>query len=106
MGENLFRNATPPCQACHSTTPGMNMAGPTLAGIATRAAEIIASDDYSGEAADVEGYLRESIVAPSAHILPGAMYSAAGMSFMPATYGDMLSEEEIEDLVAYLMSFR
>jgi len=106
LGENLFRNASPPCQACHSTQPGMNLAGPTLAGLATRAAEIIASDEYMGEATDVEGYIRESIVDPSAHVIPGAMYSAAGMSFMPHTYGEMLSEEEIESLVAYLMSFR
>lgn len=105
-GENLYRNIAPPCQACHSTQPGVNMAGPSLAGLASRAAEIVASPDYTGEAADAEGYIRESIVDPSAHVLPGAMYSAAGMSFMPHTYGEMLSEEQIEELIAYLMSFR
>ncbi len=105
-GENVFRNAVPACQACHSTQPGVSMAGPSLAGIATRAAEIVASDDYTGQASDAEGYIRESIVAPSAHIVPGAMYSAAGMSFMPDTYREALSDDEIEQLVAYLMSFR
>src|SRR5690606_32112895 len=105
-GENLFRNVAPPCQACHSTQPGVNMAGPSLAGLASRAAEIIASPDYTGDATDVEGYIRESIVAPSAYLLPGAMYSAGGMSFMPNTYADTLSEEQLDDLVAYLMSFR
>jgi nitric oxide reductase subunit C len=105
-GENLFRNTTPACQACHATAPGMNMAGPTLAGIGTRATEIVAADDYTGEAADAAGYIRESIVDPSAHVLPGAMYSAAGMSFMPNTYSESLTEEQIDQLVAYLMSFR
>src|SRR5690606_18749159 len=65
-GENLFRNTTPACQACHATTPGMNMAGPTLAGVGTRAAETVASDEYTGEATDAAGYIRESIVNPSA----------------------------------------
>ena len=105
-GENVFRNATPSCLACHSTTPGINLAGPSLAGIASRAEEVLASGNYTGSAEDVAGYIRESIVAPSAHILPGAMYSAGGMSFMPATYADSLSDEEIDQLVAYLMSFR
>lgn len=105
-GENVFKNATPACLACHSTTPGVNLAGPSLAGIASRAEELIASGEYTGEAEDAAGYIRESIVAPSAHIIPGAMYSAGGMSFMPATYAESLSDEEIDQLVAYLMSFR
>jgi len=105
-GENLFRNVAPPCLACHSTQPGVNMAGPSLAGIGTRAAEIVASDGYTGQASDAEGYIRESIVSPSAHVVPGPMYSASGMSFMPDTYRSVLSDDEIEQLVAYLMSFR
>ena len=105
-GESLFSSVTPSCQACHATSPGMNMAGPTLAGIASRAQMLVESDAYAGEAADAEGYIRESIVAPSAHVVPGPMYSAAGMSFMPNTYADALTDEQIDQLVAYLMSFR
>ena len=33
LGEALFRTAVPTCQACHSMTPGVNMAGPSLAGL-------------------------------------------------------------------------
>jgi len=106
LGERLFRTATPACNACHSTTPGADMAGPSLAGVAARAAEIIASSEYSGAASDPETYIRESITHPSAYLVPGAMYSAAGTSFMPATYGDTLSEAQIAQLAAYLASFK
>src|SRR5688572_29788747 len=33
QGEALFRSVTPACTACHSIAPGVNMAGPTLAGV-------------------------------------------------------------------------
>jgi hypothetical protein len=52
------------------------------------------------------GYIRESIIEPSAHLVPGAMFSANGVSFMPATYGDSLSDEQIDQLVAFLGSLR
>src|SRR5690606_22474698 len=86
QGANVFRTATPACIACHSTAPGANMAGPTMAGIVSRATEVLRSGNYKGEATDVEGYIRESIVKPSAHLVEGAMYSANGTSFMPNGY--------------------
>lgn len=104
LGESLFQTATPTCVACHSTAPNVNLAGPSLAGLATRAAEIVQSPDYKGDAKDAEGYIRESIVHPSKYLVPGQMYSASGTSFMPPTYGDDLTEEQIDHLVAYLNS--
>lgn len=105
-GERLFRTVSPGCNPCHSTSPGADMAGPTLAGLVSRAEEIVASDTYQGEAETVEGYIRESIIAPSNHLVPGDMYSANGTSFMPTGYGDNLSDEEVDQLVAYIMSIR
>lgn len=105
-GQKVFRTASPACNACHSTSPGADMAGPTMAGLVTRAEEILASDDYQGEATDVEGYIRESIVAPSAHLVPGPMYSDGGTSFMPTGYQESLSEEQIDQLVAYLETLK
>ncbi|HEX7062233.1 MAG TPA: c-type cytochrome [Woeseiaceae bacterium] len=105
-GENLFHTAVPACNACHSTQRGADMAGPSLAGVATRAAQVIGSPDYTGEATDVESYIRESIRTPSAHLVPGAMYSANGVSFMPDTYPKTLTDEQIDDLAAFLASFR
>ena len=102
IGEHLFRTAVPVCTACHSLQPGVQLAGPSMAGMAERAAQTLASPDYTGSATDVEGYLRESIVTPSAHLVPGAMFSAEGTSFMPNTYADSLTDEEIDQLVAFL----
>lgn len=106
LGQNLFRRATPTCAACHSVSPGADGAGPTLAGVATRAAEHLAASDYTGQADTVEAYLRESISHPSAYLVPGAMYSAGGVSFMPTTYVDSLSDEELDNLAAYLASLK
>lgn len=106
QGENVFRTAVPGCNACHSTAPGADMAGPTLFGLSARATEIIASGDYTGKATDVEGYIRESVVEPSAHLVPGGMFSAGGTSFMPTGYADSLTEEQLNHLIAYLASLK
>lgn len=104
LGEHLFQTAVPVCTACHSLQPGVDLAGPSMAGMAHRAAETLASPDYTGSASDVEGYIREAITEPSAHLVPGAMFSAAGTSFMPNTYAEDLTDEEIDQLVAFLAS--
>jgi nitric oxide reductase subunit C len=105
-GESLFLTAVPACNACHSVAPGVNMAGPTLAGVGSRALGIIQSPDYQGQAQDAESFIRESITRPSAHLAPGGMYSAGGISFMPNRYAEDLTEEQIDFLVAYLASLR
>jgi nitric oxide reductase subunit C len=107
-GEALFRAAELACQACHSTRPGVTLAGPPMAGISTRAAAMVGSPDYAGSATDAAGYIRESIREPSAHLVPGANFSTGpgGLSLMPADYGTRLETEQIEDLVAYLMTLR
>ena len=106
LGEALFRTAVPTCQACHSMTPGVDMAGPSLAGLGAFFEKIKASGEYTGKATTEEGFIRESIVEPSAWLHPGPMFSAGGVSFMPPNYGDDLTEEEIDHLVAYLLSFK
>ena len=88
------------------STAGAIMAGPTLAGVATRAQEIVTSPDYKGKAKDAGGYISESITDPSAHIIPGAMYSANGVSFMPNTFGKDLTPDQVAQLTAYLATFK
>ncbi len=106
LGEKVFRTAAPACVACHSVAPGVNMAGPSLAGLVGRTEKLIGSVDYKGQAKDLAGYIHESIASPSAHLVPGAMYSANGTSFMPPTYAKDLSPEQIDHLVAYLSSLK
>lgn len=106
IGEHLFRTVQPACTSCHSSEPGVDMAGPSLAGLATRAAEIIASPGYDGKATNIKQYIRESIVTPGAYLVPGEMYSADGTSFMPTGYDESLTEEELEQLTAYLATLK
>lgn len=106
QGEALFHATPPGCAACHSTASGVVMAGPSLANMATRATELVQSEEYTGAADSPEGYIRESILEPSAHVVPGAVFSADGQSFMPNNYDEMLTSEQIEHLVAYLMTLR
>ena len=82
------------------------MAGPTMAGLAARTQALLASSDYKGKAKDLSGYIQESIAQPSAHVVPGPMYSANGVSFMPTTYAKDLTPAQIDQLAAYLSSLK
>lgn len=106
LGERVFRSATPACTACHSIAPGVNMAGPSLAGLVERTGPLLTGGGYQGKARDVAGYIGESVRSPSAHLVPGAMYSANGVSFMPDTYAKSLTPQQIDQLTAYLTSLK
>lgn len=106
LGEAVFRSAVPACAACHSVAPGVNMAGPSLAGLSARTEQLLASGQYKGKAADLAGYIREAVVQPSAHVVPGPMYSADGVSFMPTTYAKDLTAVQLDQLAAYLSSLK
>lgn len=106
LGRALY-NATPPgCAACHSVAPGVNIVGPTMAGMPATAAARIASPEYRGQAKDAAGYIRESILEPNAHVLTGPTYAAGGRSLMPSDYGQTLTPEQVDQIVAYLMTLR
>jgi cytochrome c2 len=79
-----------PCASCH-TLDGTALIGPSLQGIAG-----VAGTRVPGQSA-VE-YLRASIVRPSAYVVEG--YD----DLMTKTYGDTLSEQEINDLIAFMLT--
>jgi nitric oxide reductase subunit C len=106
VGDALFHAPVTGCFACHSTAPGVNLVGPSMAGLAARTARTIADDDYEGAARTPEDYVRESILQPSAYLVPGEMYSDEGRSLMPAHFGQALKPEQIDALVAYLMTLK
>lgn len=106
MGEALFRRSPPACFSCHATQPGVQLVGPSLAGIGTRALQTIASPDYKGSAKTAEEYIRESILTPSAYVVPGPTFSAAGQSIMPAVFQTILKPADIDHLVAYLATLK
>ena len=91
------------CITCHSLEAGKVLVGPTMAGIGTRAANTV-----PGQTA--EEYLRESIVDTNAFLAKGCNASnleaqcAAGI--MPQDWPQKLSAQEIDDLVAYLLTLK
>ncbi len=87
-GAALFRSEG--CSACHALQPDEAGIGPSLAGVGGRAAA-------HGDPA--EAYLVESIVNPGARVVEGFQDG-----IMPPTYGQRLSEQQLADLVAFLMS--
>lgn len=99
-GEKLFNQATigpnsaPGCVTCHSLEEGVVVVGPSQAGLASRAATRVA-----GQSA--EEYLRNSILNPNEYLVEGF---AEGVMYQ--TYGAELSEAEIDDLVAYLLTLQ
>ncbi len=98
QGETLYNGTTigsasaPGCVTCHSLEEGVVVVGPSHAGVASRAAGYV-----SGQSA--EDYLRASIIDPDAHIVDGF---TAGVMY--PNYGSDLSDQEIDDLVAYLLT--
>jgi len=79
------------CSACHSTLPETVIVGPSLAGLPGRAVERI-------EGLTVEEYLRQSILDPGAYIVEG--YN----DLMPRTFGEVYDREQIDSLIAYLLT--
>ena len=106
LGSQLFKQAPATCSACHSTAPGVNLAGPSLAGIGIRGDSVVKQSGYKGSATDAAAYIRESILSPSAHLVPGTTYSADGRSFMPDNFDETLTKAQIDQLVAYLVTLR
>jgi ferredoxin/mono/diheme cytochrome c family protein len=92
-GRDVFGDRTlGGCGVCHSTRPGDDGVGPSLAGVATRAAERV-------EGLDAAGYLEQSILDPDAFIVDGYR---AGQMF--PDYGERLSEQQIASLLEYLLT--
>ncbi len=97
-GERLFNESiigaasAPGCITCHSLEPGVVLVGPSHSDIGTRAQTAV-------EGQSAEDYLRESIVEPNAHITEGYTEGV-----MYQTYGEELTNTQINDLVAFLLT--
>jgi nitric oxide reductase subunit C len=106
-GAKLYE--TLPCASCHDITrpwPGGDIC-PNLGNIATEAARIVRLREYRGRAKDAAGYIRESIVDPNAYIVPGRAYRQPdGQSVMPKSFGEALTQAQLDDLVAFLLTRR
>lgn len=84
--------AQPGCITCHSLEPDTVVVGPSMAGIASRA-----GDRVAGQSA--EEYIRTSILHPDDYVVEGF---APGV--MVQVWEDELTEEQVDNLVAYLLT--
>lgn len=91
------------CGACHALTVANTAGffGPSHDAAADLAEERLASPDYRGDATDIAGYLRESIVDPTAYLVPAY---ALGYHRMPGY--DTLEPADLDALVALLAAQR
>ena len=103
-GKALFNQPTlangPGCTTCHSLEAGKTIVGPALTRAGAVAAEAIQRPGYKGSAVNASEYLRESIIAPDAYVEGGF-----SPGVMPQNYKD-LSAQELDDLVAYLLTLK
>ena len=87
-GQQVFKQN---CGACHALSPDTIVVGPSLAGVATRAGT--RSPDL-----DTRQYLELSILKPDADIVQGFS------DVMPKDFGKKLTGEELDALVAFLLT--
>jgi cytochrome c551/c552 len=79
-----------PCMSCHSTD-GTKIVGPSWQGLADRAATRV-------DGLSAVDYLRQSIKEPTAYVVEG--YDPV----MPAVFGESLSDDDIDNVIAYILS--
>lgn len=95
-GAQLFaqgQGEIPPCSTCHQTVTGQFgfSTGPNLDGIGERA-------ETQMDGLGAEAYLRQSILEPERYIVSGYR------DIMYPDYSAHLTEQNIQDLIAYLLT--
>lgn len=102
LGEEVFTGKGA-CTLCHDPVAGR---APELDDIASTAGKRLTDTRYAGSAKDAAGYIRESLMSPSAYVVAG--YGVAGSadarSPMPAADSPEigLAPVEVEAVIAYL----
>jgi ferredoxin len=98
LGKSLFYDRSigkgGSCSLCHSLNPDEVLVGPSLAGVATRAGNRVTGMNS-------EAYLYQSILEPDTYIVDGF---PAGQ--MLPDLGERLSSDQIDNLVAFLLTLK
>jgi nitric oxide reductase subunit C len=104
-GAALFKQTllgtSPGCATCHSLEPGVQLVGPSMDGIATRAEATLQDPAYTGNATNVDEYLREAILEPNAFV-PSGFVSGT----MYQDYADHLDPLQVDALVTYMLTLK
>jgi mono/diheme cytochrome c family protein len=89
-------NGTWACAQCHSVSSDQaRIIGPGLWDLVSVAGSYVPGEDAAA-------YIHESIVNPNAFIAPGDPPYPPGL--MPQNWGDVLTPQELNDVIAYVMS--
>jgi mono/diheme cytochrome c family protein len=90
LGQDVFKQE---CAICHTTTPDHVLRGPSLYGIATRAATRLPNTD-------ARSYIYSSILNPGDYLADGFG------DIMLNDFGKKLTGEELDAVVAYLLTLQ
>jgi nitric oxide reductase subunit C len=88
LGKEIFVRE---CASCHSLLEEVVIVGPSMKGIAHRAGTRVANQD-------ARTYLMASILDPGGYVLEGYQ------NLMPTNFGKQLTGEEIDALIAYMLT--
>ena len=87
-GQMVFKQN---CASCHAVTGDTLIVGPSLAGIASRAASRV-------EGQSAEEYIQFSILRPGEYVVEGFS------DLMPTNFGTTLTGEQLDSVIAYLIT--
>ncbi|MCK6580377.1 MAG: c-type cytochrome [Anaerolineae bacterium] len=88
------------CALCHSVTQDeLRLIGPGLWNVAVRAETRV-------EGQNAYQYVRHSILAPNDFIVPADAGGPYPPNLMPQNYQEVLTPEELEDVIAYLFTLK
>jgi cytochrome c2 len=82
------------CVACHNVASEDRLVGPGLLNVAARAATRVPGMDPIT-------YLRHSIIHPNEYVV-----ETYPENLMPQVYGNLFSEQQVNDLIAYLLTLQ
>ncbi len=88
LGKTVFQQN---CASCHSNVAGQIIVGPSLFGVEQRAASRVPGQD-------AKTYLLTSIMNPGAYVVEGFD------DLMPRSFAKSLTGEEIDAVIAYLLT--
>lgn len=100
LGEVLFNEFIEEvgfaCVTCHYPDSDKRLLGPGLLGIKDR------FETYELESDDLENYIKQSIQDPASFIVPDE--SPFPENIMPRTYGEVFTDDELDQLVEFILA--